>query len=110
MGNYVDIVFDGPPGAESGRFVEVEAPDGSSISYGTWVEREDGYHALRVPDYAADCIDLKHKLKIATEALRFYANEEAYEEGLSHSYFSEPAPLLADYGETARTALEKIGG
>lgn len=42
----IDIVFDGPPGPECGRFVEVEQC-GPSISFGTWVEREDGYHVIR---------------------------------------------------------------
>ena len=45
----VDIVFDGPPSAESGRFVEVESPPGTSIKYGDWVHREDGFWALRIP-------------------------------------------------------------
>ncbi len=46
----VDIVFDGPPGPESGRFVEVEdTVTRASISYGEWVERDDGYWALRIP-------------------------------------------------------------
>ena len=43
----VDIVFDGPPGPESGRFVEVESPPGRSIRFGEWVERDDGYWVLR---------------------------------------------------------------
>lgn len=46
----VDIVFDGPPGHESGRFVEVEDSNGASISIGEWVKRDDGYWALRIPD------------------------------------------------------------
>ena len=45
----VDIVFDGPPGPEAGRFVEVEDENGASINYGEWVEREDGYWVLRIP-------------------------------------------------------------
>ncbi len=40
-------MFDGPPGPESGRFVEVER-DGKSISAGEWVKREDGYWVLRL--------------------------------------------------------------
>ncbi len=47
----VDIVFDGPPGPESGRFIEVENGDGKSISWGSWFERADGYHVLRIPVY-----------------------------------------------------------
>jgi hypothetical protein len=48
--DYIDIVFDGPPGPECGRFVEVEDPQQCSIVIGNWVEREDGYWALRIPD------------------------------------------------------------
>ncbi len=45
---YIDIVFDGPPSHESGRFVEVENEQGKSIRFGEWVERKDGYWALRI--------------------------------------------------------------
>jgi hypothetical protein len=58
MSEYIDIVFDGPPSHESGRFVEVEDAQGVSISVGGWVQREDGYWALRVPDYRALTIQL----------------------------------------------------
>jgi hypothetical protein len=44
----IDIVFDGPPGAESGRFVEVEDGLGNSISIGEWLQRPDGYWVLRL--------------------------------------------------------------
>lgn len=50
---YTDIVFDGPPAHESGRFVEVEDASGASIEFGEWVERADGYWALRVKSLAA---------------------------------------------------------
>lgn len=46
---YIDIVFDGPPAHESGRFIEVENPAGASIRVGEWVERVDGLWALRIP-------------------------------------------------------------
>jgi hypothetical protein len=49
MHRTIDIVFDGPPDHEAGRFVEVER-DGESISFGEWVKREDGFWALRIPD------------------------------------------------------------
>ncbi len=42
------VVFDGPPGHQSGRFVEVEDEQGHSINVGEWVERGDGYHALKL--------------------------------------------------------------
>jgi hypothetical protein len=45
---YIDVVFDGPPGHESGRFIEAEAPDGSSVNFGRWVQRDDGYWVLRI--------------------------------------------------------------
>ena len=45
----INIIFDGPPGPESGRFVEVETDDGKSISIGTWIERKDGLWALKIP-------------------------------------------------------------
>ena len=34
---YIDFVFDGPPGAVSGRFVEIENEQGQSISTGEWI-------------------------------------------------------------------------
>ena len=48
----VDIVFDGPPSHESGRFVEVEV-DGRSVGCGYWHERPDGLWALVVPVLAS---------------------------------------------------------
>lgn len=47
--DYIDIVFDGPPGPTSGHFVEAEGPDGASLLAGEWVLRGDGFHALRIP-------------------------------------------------------------
>lgn len=44
----VDVVFDGPPGPEPGRFVEVEDMSGASIRVGQWIDRGDGYWALRL--------------------------------------------------------------
>lgn len=48
MTQHIDIVFDGPPGPEAGRFVEVENDAGESIKFGEWVQRPDGYWALRI--------------------------------------------------------------
>jgi hypothetical protein len=45
---FVDIVFDGPPGPESGRFVEVENQLGRSVDVGEWIHRPDGYWVLRI--------------------------------------------------------------
>lgn len=49
QGNYIDIVFDGPPSHESGRFVEVEDASGKGVSIGEWIHRPDKYWALRIP-------------------------------------------------------------
>lgn len=48
MSEPINIIFDGPPSHESGRFVEVETDDGKSVSVGEWVERPDGMWALRI--------------------------------------------------------------
>ena len=45
---YLDIVFDGPPGPQSGRFVEVEDPYGCSFDAGEWIDRGNGVWALRI--------------------------------------------------------------
>ena len=45
---YIDIVFDGPPGPEAGRFVEVENELGASVDVGEWMDRGDGLWALRI--------------------------------------------------------------
>ncbi|QNJ58378.1 hypothetical protein J1763_gp57 [Gordonia phage YorkOnyx] len=45
---YVDVMFDGPPGPESGRFIEVENQHRASIRFGEWVEFPDGRWALRI--------------------------------------------------------------
>jgi hypothetical protein len=49
MNVYIDIIFDGPPGADGGgRFVEVEDSLGHSFKLGDWVQRRDGNWALRI--------------------------------------------------------------
>ncbi|MEX3629646.1 MAG: hypothetical protein VB138_09375 [Burkholderia sp.] len=52
MENFIDIVFDAPPGPDGCRFVEVENHEGKSINFGEWVQRPDGYWALRITDRA----------------------------------------------------------
>ncbi len=54
----INIVFDGPPAPEGGRFVEVETDDGHSISIGQWLERSDGYWALRIVNVAVPSPDV----------------------------------------------------
>lgn len=47
MSAHIDIVFDGPPGPDAGRFVEVENGERRSINFGEWIHRDDGYWVLR---------------------------------------------------------------
>ncbi len=49
VNDFIDIVFDGPPGNESGRFIEIEDPTGKSIQLGEWIKRPDNTWALRIP-------------------------------------------------------------
>jgi hypothetical protein len=44
----IDVVLDGPPGHEPGRFVEVEDASGRSIDVGVWIDRGNGMWALRL--------------------------------------------------------------
>jgi len=46
---FIDVVFDGPPGHEAGRFVEVEDSSGKSVRVGDWIDRGNGLWALRIP-------------------------------------------------------------
>lgn len=65
---HIDIVFDGPPGPEAGRFIEVEDSSGKSISFGEWMQRPDGYWVLRIPGPApllAAAPDLLAALKLS---------------------------------------------
>lgn len=52
MSGYVDVVFDGPPSHESGRFVECENEHGEGISAGEWIDCGDLWR-LRIPSDAA---------------------------------------------------------
>lgn len=54
---YIDILFDGPPSHQAGRFVEVENERGQSINAGTWLSpsdtedddgKSDGFWRLRI--------------------------------------------------------------
>jgi hypothetical protein len=44
----INVIFDGPPGPEGGRFIEIETDDGRSICIGEWSRRHDGNWALRI--------------------------------------------------------------
>ena len=50
----INVIFDGPPSHESGRFVEVELDNGRSVNVGEWIERDDGLWALRITKLPED--------------------------------------------------------
>lgn len=50
MNKPINIFFDGPPGPEGGRFIEVETDDFKSIEIGEWIEHRDGNWALRITE------------------------------------------------------------
>lgn len=47
--SYRDIVFDGPPGPEAPRLIDVVDEEGRSVEFGEWIERPDGTWVLRIP-------------------------------------------------------------
>jgi hypothetical protein len=49
MKQAINIIFDGPPGPDSGRFVEVETDDGKSINVGEWI-RDGNWWKLRITE------------------------------------------------------------
>lgn len=59
MEQYIDIVFDGPPSSEGGRFVEVENEKGHSINAGEWLERPTRCFACDASGVGA-CDDAPH--------------------------------------------------
>lgn len=81
----VNVLFDGPPGAVPGRFVEVERLDGSSVNVGTWV------HQGRSPDRPESADYWALRLDVIPAS----AGEQA------------PAPLL---GTIAPSGLAEIVG
>lgn len=77
---YTDIVFDGPPSHESGRFVEVESPTGTSVKVGEWVQRSDGYWALRIVTARDILADLSALLRVTESDGSQWISAEAFDE------------------------------
>jgi hypothetical protein len=59
----IQIVFDGPPGHDGGRFVEVEQ-GGESLVFGDWIQRDDGYWVLELPFSVSDMAILEAAGKV----------------------------------------------
>lgn len=65
MANELHVIFDGPPGPEAGRFVEVEDGYGNSVNAGEWQERPDGLWALCIAGRDATIAEIRDWLKDA---------------------------------------------
>ncbi len=111
FGGYIDIVFDGPPSHESGRFVEVENPKGASINIGEWIEDGDLWR-LRIPMVQGndpgmkpiDELELLARVRELEGALGFYADDEKYVK-----WHRAERVIDKDGGKIARRALGKEG-
>jgi hypothetical protein len=75
---HIDIVFDGPPGPEAGRFVDVEDASGKSINFGEWLQRPDGYWVLRIATPLAE--DLKALLRVTEHDGSQWVSADAFDE------------------------------
>ena len=74
---FIRIVFDGPPSHESGRFIEVETEHGNSISFGEWIEGEDGFWYLQFPNPANEHAKLRMEIASDNDELLDCVIEEA---------------------------------
>ena len=72
MTDHIDVVFDGPPGPEGCRLIEVKDVAGNSIRFGTWIERSDGRWALRITaaDFASSTKGADDRRKQIGDALQ----------------------------------------
>ena len=87
--NFIDVLFDGPPGPIAGRFVEVENAEGKSIAAGEWLARGDGLWALRIgvnadPKLIATATELVGALIHIQEYWNGSENERAMTDALNH--------------------------
>jgi hypothetical protein len=74
--SHIDIVFDGPPGPDAGRLIDVDDENGKSIDIGVWVKRDDEFWVLRVDmTTTLELAVLKEALKRCAEQFRFYENQ-----------------------------------
>jgi len=65
----INIVFDGPPGPEAGRFVEVEDDDGHGIKVGEWIQRENGCWNLHITTAKQPPLDVQAVLEAKLTAI-----------------------------------------
>ena len=98
----IEIVFDGPPSHEAGRFVEVEQ-NGKSIKCGEWREGNDSLWYLTLPDVYDSHDQLGEALKKNIETLyEFQAGLEL----LGHNTLAKACNVVA---VANRDALKAAG-
>ena len=118
MNNAINIIFDGPPSHESGRFIEVEDDAGHGLRAGEWVERPDGLWALRIAgdvelhaklaEADRESAALRSRLAEALDLLRIAADRA----DSSDWWGDEEFPLVADHtdwNERAEALLAREG-
>jgi hypothetical protein len=119
---HIDIVFDGPPGPTSGRFVEVEDPSGRSIKAGEWINRPDGMSVLRIPTIVvgpfyeqqrggrtAMVAPTVHEARLLEAAgalaLKAGASDNPKVAGLGHAFAAQAAQVVEDARMTRAAAV-----
>ncbi|MDD2878715.1 MAG: hypothetical protein PHZ23_15970 [Acidiphilium sp.] len=93
------IVFDGPPGPKSGRFVEVEDANGTSFNAGEWHERPDGLWELRLHP-SATLARLAAENQRMRDALGYFLTDDRFQVAVGGNPIVVEAML-----RTARAAL-----
>lgn len=105
------VIFDGPPGPEAGRFIEVETSSGESVRVGEWTRRSDGLWALgpfvetsHCSALARECERLRNELVDALRLLQWlhYAGYDADAPG---RYANDRALRLSGAIHAAQVAL-----
>ncbi len=92
----INVIFDGPPGPEAGRFVEVEDADGKSIHAGEWIERSDGLWSLRILSPAPALLKACQKLTNIAEIVSRCDLRD---------WTTDHAQLASEYAAEARDAI-----
>lgn len=108
----IDIVFDGPPAPESGRFVEVEDTNtGRSVARGQWVQRSDGYWALRMLDPNALMDESDHlRARVAELEAALRTWPEQWHDYYCNARAGELCNCGAEVTNAARAAALKLLG
>lgn len=105
--DYFDIVLDYDEDQPLVQFVEIEDPNGMSISVGEHIQREDGYQVIRIKQDSR-ITELEAALKeITTNAPLEEPSEGDYDptnSGDMHNYGSDVAHYY--YAKIARKALK----